>query len=85
MSTSLVATQVHIAALAELHEDLVGIKDALEIASCSTLSAREWFAGMAMQGLLACSRYGEWGPLVENAVKGADALRAELAKERDDG
>lgn len=48
------------------------------------LTKREYFAAMAMQGMLAseteASNYGHVSLLAEQAVKRADALLAELAK-----
>ncbi len=45
------------------------------------LTKREWFAGQALTGLLA-TRHGESSNFVRDAVKLADALIAELAKEK---
>ncbi len=46
------------------------------------LTKREWFAGMAMQGLLAYPAPDKYGPIVfaETALSYADAILAELAK-----
>jgi hypothetical protein len=46
------------------------------------LTKREYFAAMAMQGILACSEGGTFESVKEFAVKHADALIAELNKEK---
>ena len=44
------------------------------------MTLRQWYAGLAMQGLLAHNG-GDWGDLVaKDAAKEADALIAELKK-----
>lgn len=46
------------------------------------MTLREWYAGLAMQGILACDRHKmeHAGIAAEDAAAAADALIAELAK-----
>lgn len=44
------------------------------------LTKREWFAGMAMMGLLSCDAQLGYEEAANHAVRHADALLAELAK-----
>ena len=50
--------------------------------SCSGLTKREYFAGLAMQGMLSSSDYATstWNTVAIEAVEVADALLKELEK-----
>ena len=56
---------------------------ALGIAEEIGLSKREWFAGLAMQGNLTSMRDWTYKQEAEAAVLAADALIAELNKEKE--
>lgn len=45
------------------------------------MTKREYFAALAMQGLVALDATGEWEKYAERSVAAADALIAELEKQ----
>lgn len=56
---------------------------ALHHADCSGLTKREYFAGLAMQGLCAARPNADYDEIADLAVCHADALLAELENHND--
>ena len=57
---------------------IMTLGDKGEVVPVGGLSIRDWLAGMALQGILACPESGEWVVSIaaENAWKQADAMLA---------
>ncbi len=57
-----------------------GIKNAHQVVTCSVdgLTKREYFAAMAMQGMVGMERYYQPETIAKHAVKCADALLSAL-------
>jgi hypothetical protein len=56
----------------------------LKLSQCQGMTIRTWLAGMALNAVIGGSKVGEWytSEVVECAVKMADALLAELGKQK---
>lgn len=59
-------------------------EEGVEIEDCIGLTKREYFAGLAMQGIIQTNpeknRYNSFKQLAEDSIQMADALLAELEK-----
>jgi hypothetical protein len=53
-------------------------EDYHEIPASEGLTKREWFAGMALQGLLSATQYNEKHSAAKRAVETADAILKQL-------